>query len=584
MTDRVIVYNTAIPQTTDMLKASKFAMLGDAYLALATLGSDASSPATVVAGLACTPTGPASLQVNLGPGAIFTLDATDTSGYGDLGTDSVQVYKMGVRPQTGTLTITPPATIGYSQVFLVQAILSNIDGGSAVLSYYNSSNPAIPYSGPSNSGTSQFTTRTNVCTIALKAGVAATTGTQVTPTPDAGYTALYAITVANGQTQITSNHIVAVNDGYAPFINTALPYIPTASQSGKWIYGVDTGTLNALVVSITPALTVYAAGLTLRVKAANSNTGATTINVNGLGLKSVVRRDGTILRDSDIISGAVQEYVYDGTSFQLQSAFGRVALVRNVDLYVNGAVGNDTNDGTANTSGKALATIQKAVDIAFSYPPSQFTITIHVADGTYVGAVSTPTYGGPNIVIDGNSTTPANVVASNTTSGAHCFSVQGPNTVTVKNLKVQNSGAGNGGGFVASNGGMLTTMNTVNGAIASGPVWEGFGGGQIIIAGNHVHAGGFATGIMAIFGGQVQIASSLSITISTPVTAGTSYAYSTSHGGIFLNAPNTVWSGSTVTGTRYLAGLNSVISVNGGGVNVFPGTVAGSTASGGQYA
>jgi hypothetical protein len=380
-------------------------------------------------------------------------------------------------------------------------------------------------------------------------------------------------------------HGVSLPDGrvFERISGAYVEKIALDAQSGKWVYAADSGSVNALAVTLVPVPTAYVAGQTLRIKAANSNTGATTLNVNSLGAKSVIRRDGSALLDSDIMSGAVQEYIYDGTNFQLASAFGRAALVRNVDLYVNGSIGNDANDGTANTSGKALATIQKAVDIAFGYPPSQFTITIHVADGTYTGAVATPSYGGPNIAIDGNSTTPANVVVSNSAAGAHCFSVQGPNTVTVKNLKVQNSGTGGSGGFVASNGGMLTTMNTVNGAI-SGPVWEGFGGGQIIIAGNHVHAGGFGTGVMAIFGGQVQIASSLSITISTPVTAGTAYAYTTSHGGIFLNAPNAVWSGSTVTGTRYLAGLNSVISVNGAGVNVFPGTVAGSTASGGQYA
>jgi hypothetical protein len=94
----------------------------------------------------------------------------------------------------------------------------------------------------------------------------------------------------------------------------ALRAIQHLIQRGQTLYGVDSGSANALVVSLTPALAEYKAGLTLRIKAANANTGAATLNVNGLGAKAVVRRDGSILRDSDVVSGAVQEYIYDGTA------------------------------------------------------------------------------------------------------------------------------------------------------------------------------------------------------------------------------------------------------------------------------
>ena len=38
-----------------------------------------------------------------------------------------------------------------------------------------------------------------------------------------------------------------------------------------------------------------------------------------------------------------------------------------------------------------------------------------------------------------------------------------------------------------------------------------------------------------------------------------------------------------VTGPRYVAERNSVIDTTGSGANYFPGSVAGSTANGGQY-
>jgi hypothetical protein len=37
------------------------------------------------------------------------------------------------------------------------------------------------------------------------------------------------------------------------------------------------------------------------------------------------------------------------------------------------------------------------------------------------------------------------------------------------------------------------------------------------------------------------------------------------------------------TGKRYVAELNGVINTFGGGANYFPGNVAGTTATGGQY-
>lgn len=263
-------------------------------------------------------------------------------------------------------------------------------------------------------------------------------------------------------------------------------------------------------------------------------------------------------------------------------AWSRI-VTSNKDLYVNGSTGNDNNNGLSPAT--ALATLQGAITRAFDYPPSQFTITIHVADGTYT-SWSTPPWQGPNIILDGNSGSPSNVLI-NVTSGAgvHCCTVQGPNTVTVQNLKIQNSGSSNAGGFVASNGGSLSTKNTINGAITSGgAIFEGFGGGQVSLIGNHVISGGAGSCFFGSNGGQVQLASGININVSTPVSIGT-FAAAASLGVVFLNTPpNATFTGSTVTGTRYQASLNGVISVNGGGANVFPGTVAGSTSSGGQYA
>lgn len=94
----------------------------------------------------------------------------------------------------------------------------------------------------------------------------------------------------------------------------------TDVQSGKWNYAVAGGTANSLTVALTPALPAYTAGVVIYFKAIADSTGALSINVNGLGAKSILPL--TRLRNGKIYSAA-----YDGTNFLLQGVdAGNAAL------------------------------------------------------------------------------------------------------------------------------------------------------------------------------------------------------------------------------------------------------------------
>lgn len=90
-------------------------------------------------------------------------------------------------------------------------------------------------------------------------------------------------------------------------------------QDGGLTYAVDTGAADAYAVSISPAPTAYATGMTLTFKATNTNTGASTINVNSIGAKTIKRFGALDLGAGDIESGGVYSITYDGTNFQLNS-------------------------------------------------------------------------------------------------------------------------------------------------------------------------------------------------------------------------------------------------------------------------
>lgn len=82
-------------------------------------------------------------------------------------------------------------------------------------------------------------------------------------------------------------------------------------------YAPDTGTTNALAITLTPVPTALVAGSTARIKVAHANTGASTLNFCNLATKNIINPDGTALSPNQLSAGAIIETTYDGTSFRL---------------------------------------------------------------------------------------------------------------------------------------------------------------------------------------------------------------------------------------------------------------------------
>ena len=101
----------------------------------------------------------------------------------------------------------------------------------------------------------------------------------------------------------------------------------------------DTGTPNAMVVTLSPAPASLAqmAGVRFCVRVAGTNTGATTLALNGLAAAAVVGLDGSALAGGQLIATAVAELVYDGTSFRVVSGLSRMAPSTTI---INGQTGS----------------------------------------------------------------------------------------------------------------------------------------------------------------------------------------------------------------------------------------------------
>ena len=105
------------------------------------------------------------------------------------------------------------------------------------------------------------------------------------------------------------------------------------------ITGTDT-----VLGTMSPTLTAYAAGQLFYFIASGANTGAVTLNIDGLGAKAITRDGSTALAAGDINSGEIVVVIYDGTRFQMINAansFGNTTI--NGTLTVTGNTGLQAN-------------------------------------------------------------------------------------------------------------------------------------------------------------------------------------------------------------------------------------------------
>lgn len=172
-------------------------------------------------------------------------------------------------------------------------------------------------------------------TYSLPAGNPVTTGTVISSTwanntlNDLG-NALTASLAYDGQTTPVANlpmgGYVHTNVGNA----TARTNYASAGQ-------VQDGTLTYLtsvsgtdtITAVAPAsMTAYAAGQTFRFIAAGANTTTgVTLNINGIGAKSITKNGTTALAIGDIPSGSIVNVTYDGTEFQISNVAPPVSTI-----------------------------------------------------------------------------------------------------------------------------------------------------------------------------------------------------------------------------------------------------------------
>lgn len=136
-------------------------------------------------------------------------------------------------------------------------------------------------------------------------------------------TALSNCVTCDGQSTVLAN----INLGGFKFLNGGTATLPTdyvtlqqlQDTAIRWL-GVAGGTANAITLNANPPLTSYVTGVYYSFLALATNTGPTTVNINGLGPISIVKDVSANLAAGDIQAGQYISIGFDGTNFQTIAA------------------------------------------------------------------------------------------------------------------------------------------------------------------------------------------------------------------------------------------------------------------------
>jgi hypothetical protein len=268
-------------------------------------------------------------------------------------------------------------------------------------------------------------------------------------------------------------------------------------------------------------------------------------------------------------------YAWTGAQWAGLTA-GRERLLANRTYYIR-TDGNDANNGLADNAAGAFLTVQKFLDtVANNIDLNGFNAIGQVRDGVYSGKVlaDAPFLGKGNVIVQGNAGTPGNVVITSADAEATIQAMRGA-TLFVQDFEVRGTG-GSTAGIDARNGGQIRYSNLRFGACNNSHV-SAFDNGYIECGGSYAIVAAAPQHYFAARNSTIRIFNNAVVTLTGTPAFANAFARSDRSG--VVNFGPATFSGSA-TGKRFDVATNAVV-VSGG--VTFPGDVAGTTATGGQF-
>lgn len=219
-------------------------------------------------------------------------------------------------------------------------------------------------------------------------------------------------------------------------------------------YFVDSGSVNSIAIAIPTGLTVaLTAGLTLQIKVAVTNTGATTITVGTLSAAALLTLTGSPLGAGAIVAGSVIQAQYDGANFYLANGIPSASGVTSITAGAGISVSAPTGAVTISTTSVNNSTTMTWV--GYASPPS-CTISWAIAGNVCVLNIGSFIAASTSSILQANLALPAAIT---------------PTLTAVQSLAMPSGSALSGGTAVTS----WTAEITNGGALIFTP-WVLYGG------------------------------------------------------------------------------------------------------------
>ena len=229
-------------------------------------------------------------------------------------------------------------------------------------------------------------------------------------------------------TNPTSTDPKSQGDDQIRLLKTVLKETLNGFTGAILVTATDTGTATGHVLAPSTDLVGYTPMLCLLYRANITNTGALTVNVSGLGVRSIKTMAGADPTAGDIVAGYPMLLMYDGTNFltlggsEFLGKTGTQKLTGNFTVDGNelitgtlGVTGNTTLTGTLGVTG--LTTLNAAVGLTRTAGDN----TVNIATTAFAMNMLSPTFSGVPIsttATAGTNTTQVATTAFVTTSTA----------------------------------------------------------------------------------------------------------------------------------------------------------------------
>lgn len=196
-------------------------------------------------------------------------------------------------------------------------------------------------------------------------------------------TALSNVICKDGQQNPTANLPMAtfrhtgVGNGVARTDYNALGQ----AQDHQYIFlNTIAGSANAITANCTPVITAYISGAYYIIIPTANNSGATTINLNGLGVKTIKKNITVDLETGDLQNGQVAVIVYDGTNFQLSYDLQNKNINMNAKVLKNAEILAPTETSAVITASSSTVTLDLSTATFFDMAQSASITTLNITN------------------------------------------------------------------------------------------------------------------------------------------------------------------------------------------------------------